>query len=225
VPKGPIDLFPKSIGSVVGVPGPNAAIPKGPDRLFKDDRLAEKKEPPFELIPEKGGGFKCETRSFIAHITPDGTVSFENRFPIGFQKGGTFSFDLTELAMRGAKQDPYYTEKRRFSEFTDKLRDDLRKKARDERGDQALVTLGEQLRDIWRDGSSAASRRLKLYEKWADSTEDKDDKVGRKSRHAVEDFIRGHLPAGSPDGFTSDELDKLNSDRQGLAPFSPYGNQ
>src|SRR5262249_4770352 len=180
MPKGRIDLSPKSLGTIVGAPAPGAAIPKGPDRLFKDERLEEKKEPPFEIVPEKGGGYKCESRNFIAHIKPDGALSFDNRFPIGFEKGGTFSFDLTDLAMRGKKQDPYAAEKRRFIEFSEKLRNDLRKKAVQEAQEQAMATLTEQLSALWTSGRSAAAKRRELYEKWADCSDDSGDHLGRK---------------------------------------------
>lgn len=223
MPKGPIDLFPKNLGVIVGAPAAGAPIPKGPDRLFKDERLEEKKEPPFEIVPEKGGGYKSDTKNFIAHIKPDGTISFENRFPIGFNKGGTFSFDLTDLAMRGKKQDPYAAEKRRFLEFSDKLRSDLKAKALEESRRSAIAHLAEQLSDVWNSGRSGASRRRDIYEKWADCADDKNDSVGRKGRHTVEDFIRSHLPASSPDAFTSEELARIASERQGLPPFDPYG--
>jgi hypothetical protein len=223
VPKGPIDLFPKTLGSIVGGPAPGAPIPKGPDRLFKDERLEEKKAPAFELIPEKGGGFRAETKTFIAHIKPDGSLSFDNRFPIGFEKGGTFSFDLTDLAMRGKKQDPYAAEKRRFIEFSEKTRNELRKKHLQETQDHAIESLSGELASIWSSGRSAATRRRELYEKWADCAEEKEDRMGRRGRHTVEDFIRGHLPKGSSDGFSDDELAAINSERKGLSPFDPYG--
>ena len=221
VPKGPIDLFPKNLGTIVGAPTANAPIPKGPDRLFKDERLEPKKEPRFELLPDKGGGYKCETKTFIAHIAPDGKVTFDDRFPIGFEKGGTFSFDLTDLAMRGKKIDPYAAEKRRFLDFSDKVRSDLRKKAADENRTQALSTFRDQLAEVWNSSRSAAARRRDLYEKWADS--DEKDELGRKGRHAVEDFIRGHLPQGSSSAYTDEELQKIAGERHGLVPFDPYG--
>lgn len=223
LPKGPIDLFPKNLGTIVGAPSANAPIPKGPDRLFKDERLEEKKEPKFELVPDKGGGYKCETKTFVAHIKPDGKIEFENRFPIGFEKGGTFSFDLTDLVMRGKKIDPYAAEKRRFLEFSDKLRNDLRKKAAAEAQTNAMSTFAEQLISVWENGRSGASRRRELYEKWADCSDDKNDSLGRKGRHAVEDFIRGHLPRGSSNAYTDEELQKIASERQGMPPFDPYG--
>ncbi len=222
--KGPIDLFPqKTLGGIVGVPAAGAPIPKGPDRLFKDERLDPKKEAPFELIAEKGGGYKCETKNFIAHIKSDGSISFDNRFPIGLEKGGTFSFDLTDLAMRSKKQDPYAAEKRRVLEFTDKVRNDLRKNSLQESRAQALNSLSEEIARIWSGHRSAAARRHELYEKWADCADDKEDHLGRKGRQLVEDYIRGHLSAGSSDAFTAEELAKIASERQGLPPFDPYG--
>ena len=75
--KGPLVLFPKSLNGVVGGPAANAPIPKGPDRLFKDERLEEKKEPDFVLLADKDGGYKSETKNFIAHIKSDGSIDFE----------------------------------------------------------------------------------------------------------------------------------------------------
>lgn len=221
-PTGPINLFPKSLVGVVGGPGVNGPVPKGPDRLLKDERLAEKKGPEFELVPEKGGGLKFEGKNFIAHIKPDGSLSFDNRFPIGFQKGGTFSFDLTDLAMRGKKQDPYAAEKRRFIEFTEERRNEMRNKALKASRESALANLGQQLHDLWNSGKRADARRRDLYELWAECSDDKTDTLGRKGRHAIEDFIKTNLPAGSADEFTSEELERIASGRAGLPPFDPY---
>jgi hypothetical protein len=223
MPKGPINLFDRgTLGKSLGLTGYSGNAPKGEDRLLKDSRLDPKKEPDFELIPEKGGGYRAETRNFIAHIKPDGSLSFENRFPIGFNKGGTFSFDLTDLAMRGAKQDPYYAEKRRFMDFSEKVRNDLRKKAIQEKNENALSTLSQQLHTVWNSGRSSAERRREIFEKWNECTDDKDDVVGRKGRRTIEDFIRTYLPAGSPDAYTSEELARIAGERQGLPAFDPY---
>lgn len=222
LPKGPINLFPKTLSGVVGGPGINAPIPTGPNRLIKDERLEPKKEADFELIPEKGGGYRCETKNFVAHIKPDGALEFSDRFPIGFNKGGTFSFDLTDLAMRGKKQDPYAAEKRKFIEFSDKVRSELRKKALQESQDQALATLSDQLTLLWRSSRSAASRRREMYEIWADSSDDKSEKLSRKGRRIIEDFIRANLPEGSSDGYTAEELSRIAGERQNLPPFDPY---
>ncbi len=222
VPKGPINLFPKSLAVVMGAPGSNAAIPKGPDRLLGDERLKEKKGPEFELVPEKGGGFKFEGKNFIAHIKPDGSLAFDNRFPIGFNKGGTFSFDLTDLAMRGKKQDPYAAEKRRFIEFSEQMRNDMRNKALKEQRENALTTLNQQLRDLWSNGRAAAARRREIYEMWEDCSDDKNETLGRKGRQIIVDFIRTSLPSGSPEAYTAEELERFNKDRAGMPQFNPY---
>ncbi|MFO0658160.1 MAG: hypothetical protein U0787_24230 [Polyangia bacterium] len=224
MPKGPLVLFPKSLGGVVGGPIAGAPIPKGPDRLFKDERLEEKKEPDFVLVPDKDGGYKSETRNFVARIKSDGSIDFENRFPIGFQKGGTFTFDVTELAMRGAKQDPYAAEKRKFLEFSDKLRTDLRKRSIQERRESALASFSRELHAIWNSGRSAAARRRELYEKWADCSDSKEDVLGKRGRDAVEDFVRTYLPSGSSDAFTSDELSDFRRERGQETAFDPYRN-
>ena len=216
---GPLVLFPKSLNTVVGAPSAGAPIPKGPDRMLKDERLEEKKEPDFVLLADKDGGYKAETRNFIARIKPDGAVDFENRFPIGFQKGGTFTFDITELAMRGAKQDPFAAEKRRFLEFSDKLRTDLRKRSISERREAALASFSRELRAIWNSGRPAAMRRKELFEKWADCPESKEDVLGKRGRDAVEDFIKTYLPAGSPEAYTDEELAELRRDGP---TFNPY---
>lgn len=220
--KGPLVLFPKSLNGVVGGPAANAPIPKGPDRLFKDERLEEKKEPDFVLLADKDGGYKSETKNFIAHIKSDGSIDFENRFPIGFQKGGTFTFDLTDLAMRGAKQDPYQSEKRRFLEFSDKLRNDLRKRSISERRESVLAGFARELHSIWNSGRSASSRRRELYEKWADCSDSREDVLGKRGRDAVEDFVRTYLPAGSADAFTSEELADFRKERGSDVAFDPY---
>jgi hypothetical protein len=224
LPKGPINLFPKSLATIVGAPAAGAPIPKAPDRLLKDERLEEKKEPPFELVPEKDGGFRAETRNFIARIKKDGTLSFENRFPIGFQKGGTFSFDLTDLLSRGKNQDPYYSEKRRFADFSEQKRAELRKKWLQESTEKGMATLGDQLASIWGSSRSAALRRREIYEKWADCSDGSagEDRMGRKGRRAIEDFIRTHLPEGSSEAYTADELSRIAGERGSLPPFDPY---
>ena len=222
LPKGPINLFPKSLAVVMGAPGLNGAVPKAPDRMLKDDRLEEKKGPEFELIPEKGGGYKFDGKNFIAHIKPDGALDFENRFPIGFQKGGTFTFDATDLVMRSKKQDPYAAEKRRFIEFSDKVRTELREKALKEQRETALATLQQQLQDVWNSGRSGAARRRDIYEKWQDCSDDKAEALSRKGRRIIEDFVRTYLPSGSPEAYTAEELQKINAERQGLPSFDPY---
>ncbi|MCS6912120.1 MAG: hypothetical protein NZ890_02660 [Myxococcota bacterium] len=226
MPKGPIDLFHrKSLSEAIGGPGVDAPIPKGPNRLFKDERLEEKKEAEFHLVPERGGGFKFNGPNFTAHIAADGTLTFKDKFPIGFQRGQTgFSFDLTDLAMRGQKQDPYAAEKRRFEEFSRPLREELRRKKRDGMLDMALNTLPAELAEIWQSSRPAAVRRRELFEKWVEAADDREgtDSQGQRARRLIEEFIRRHLPLGSPHAYTEEELRRFALMREGLPAFDPY---
>jgi len=219
--KGPVNLFPGSLAGVVGAPGYDGkAIPRRADILFGDDRLKPKVEPEFTLVAEKGGGYKCSARNFTAHIKADGRVEFEKRFPIGFNKGGTFSIDPDNWFSK--KSDPYYADKRRFLEFSDKIRSELRAAAAKEYQERSMATLKDQLHAIWRSELPGPARRRDIFEKWEDCADDKDDLLSRKGRHIIEDFVKTYLPSGSTEGFTDAELAKINSGRKDLPPFDPY---
>ncbi len=221
--KGPIELFPKNLG-VGGAGAPGAAVPKGPNRLLKDERLEVKKEPDFLLVPEKGGGFKFDGSHFTAHIGADGALTFDDRGPIGVQKGGTFTFDLTDLVMRGHKQDPYGAEKRHFVEFTQKTRDELRGKTTQTGMDGALSSLPAELDEIWTTQRPAAVRRREIFERWVESSDDKDkpNSTGQKARRMIEAYVRKHMPQGSPLSYTIEELSRFAEAREGQPQFDPY---
>lgn len=216
VPKGPVNLFLGGYTGLSGATGSTGPVPKAPNRLLKDERLDEKKEPEFRLEPEQGGGFKYDGKNFTGHISPDGILTFDDRFPIGVQRGGTFSFDLTDLVMKGSKQDPNAAEKRRFREFTAPLRRDLRGKKTQGQHDDALVLLNAQLEEIWSSQRPVAVRRRELFEKWSDAEE-----TG-KARRLIEEYVRRHLPAGTATAYTEEELRRFAQQREGQSTFNPY---
>jgi hypothetical protein len=209
----------------LGTPGSGTPIPKGPDRLLKDERLDAKKGPEYPLIPIKGGGFKYDGDRFTATIAPDGALSFKDKFPLGFTKGQSgFSFDLTDMVMKGGKQDPYAADKRRFRDHTEKLRDEMRQKFTGTQLDNALAALPGELREIWESEKPVGVRRRELYEKWIECADDKEegDTQGLKARRQIEDFVRRHLPDGSSDAYTDEELRRFANQRDGLPTFQPY---
>lgn len=221
-PKGPLVLFPKGFSGITGAAGGTAPVPAAPNRLLKDERLEAKKEPEFHLEPERGGGFKYDGKNFIGHISPEGVLTFEERFPIGVQRGGTFTFDLTDLVMKGGKQDPNAAEKRRFREFTEPLRRELRNKRAQGQREDALVQLNGELDEIWSSTRPAAVRRRELFEKWSEYADDREAAGGSKARRLIEEYIRKHLPAGSPGAYTDEELRRFTQQRQGQLAFNPY---
>ena len=100
----------------------------------------------------------------------------------------------------------------------------MKRKAMQDSMEKGLATLGEDLNAMWGASRSAASRRREIYEKWADCSDGGagEDRLGRKARRAIEEFIRTHLPQGSSDAYTADELTRIAGERSGLPPFDPY---
>jgi hypothetical protein len=185
-------------------------------------KLPEEKEERFPLTLE-GDGYHYNGPSFSATIAMDGRVSFDEHNIRDF-KGLSGGFDITDLAMKAKKQDPYRYEKEKFMETTAKLRGELTTRARRERLESALATLPAHLEQVWSDVSRPArERRHILYTMWREAagSDDEVGAAGRKARAAIEGFIRERLPEGSADGYVEDELRRLNA-RSGAWKFDPY---
>jgi hypothetical protein len=185
-------------------------------------KLADVKEERFPL-ELKDDGYHYDGPSISAVIRMDGTVDF-NEHAIRDFKGLSGGFDLTDIAMRGKKQDPYRYEKEKFMEHTSKLRGELQTRARRDRLENSLAALPQHLSEVWSDGSrSVRERRGALYYMWREAagSDDEVGQAGRKARSMIESFIRAQLPEGSPDAFTEDELKRFNS-RASAIKFDPY---
>jgi hypothetical protein len=48
------------------------------------------------------------------------------------------------------------------------------------------------------------------------------DRIGDEARKLVERLVREHLPHGSPQAFSEEELGRFNAGRQGQPVFAPY---
>jgi hypothetical protein len=241
-PSMPIDLNVHSLGGIVvnngavhggegGPAGTLAAAPKKPWKPRGDagdpllGKLADEKEERFPLKLE-GDGYHYDGPSFSAKIAMDGRVTFDDHSIRDF-KGLSGGFDLTDIAMRGHKQDPYRYEKEKFMENTQKLRGELTSRARKDRLESSLAALPGHLDQIWSDGGhSARERRGVLYAMWREAagSDDEVGAAGRKARATIEAFIRERLPEGSEDAFTEDELRRFNA-RAGAVKFEPYRAQ
>jgi hypothetical protein len=238
-PSAPIDLNLHGLGGITlnngkvsgGESGPAGTFGAAPRKPWKPrgsagdpllGKLEEKKEERFPL-ELKDDGYHYDGPSFSAKIRMDGTVSFDEHTIRDF-KGLSGGFDLTDIAMRGKKQDPYRYEKEKFMELTAKLRGELQTRARRDRLENSLAVLPEHLAEVWRDTSrTARERRNAIYYLWRDAagTDDEVGQAGRKARATIESFIRARLPEGSDDQFTDDELRRFNG-RQSAIKFEPY---
>ena len=241
-PSAPVDLTLHGLGGIVvnngavsgGEGGPAGMLASAPRKPWKPrgdagdpilGKLADEKEERFPLKLENDG-YHYDGPSFSAKIAMDGHVSFDDHSIRDF-KGLSGGFDLTDLAMKGHKQDPYRYEKEKFMENTNKLRGELSARARKDRLESSLAALPSHLEQVWSDASrSARERRGVLFSMWRE-TAGSDDEVGaagRKARATIEAFIRERLPEGTPDAFTDDELRRFNA-RAGAMKFEPYRAQ
>lgn len=130
-----------------------------------------------------------------------------------------------------------------FLERTFEFRLTMAHEAQTERLEAALKALPVRLLDVWADDARpVADRKAELLELWADLERPPEElvdlsiqKEGRaafderrsaaadRARVTIEAFVRRHLPEGSPDAFTTSELERFNASRRGAERFEPYG--
>jgi hypothetical protein len=241
-PTAPVDLNLHNLSGVIvqpgskvsgGEAGPQGTLaaaqpPRKPWKMRGDagdpllGKLPEEKTERFPLALE-GDGYHYNGPSFSAKIAMDGHVTFEDHSIRDF-KGLSGGFDLTDIAMKSRKQDPYRYEKEKFMETTAKLRGDLTTKARRDRLESSLAGLPEHLEQVWGDLSRPASdRRRVLFAMWKEAAGSDEElgAAGKKARSTIEGFIRDRLPEGSTESFTEEELRRFNA-RTGAMKFDPY---
>lgn len=235
VPKrvGPVDLtlhgLPSSGEWATGAPVAVAATAKkGPWKMRGDagdpilGKLAGEKKDDYPLESLGKNGYVYNGPSFSARIMPDGQVNFDDKSIRDF-KGLSGGFDLTDLIMKGKKEDPYRHEKKKFLEATSAKRAEMARQVRDEQIRSSLEELPWRCDEIWRDHRRGpGERRNLLFALWKE-TADNDDGLGdagEKARGVIEKFIQHYLPAGSVDQFSDEELARLN--RRGGRKFDPY---
>ena len=137
--------------------------------------------------------------------------------------GGTF--ELTDMIMRGAGQDPYAARK---SAFLDRTREERMRSAAAEnsrRLREALHRTRSDLERLWRGPGGAAEKRHLLFALWDECAETGPDEVvrtGRAVRGQIVGFVRRHLPAGSRAAYTAAELARENARRTSAQLFDPY---
>jgi hypothetical protein len=130
--------------------------------------------------------------------------------------------DITAYLHRKYVGDPYASRKL-------KLLDDTR----DERALRGAAFRGQQLvrsaelveRNIARAAQLAGrDRKLALFELWDECSEgdDAEGHAGQRARAQVIGWIRAHLPKGSADAFTDDEIAEFAARRTSHQPFEPY---
>ncbi len=173
------------------------------------------------VVHRPDGTYHYAGHAFEAVIQPDGSVTFSDHPDAQFNGLSTSgSFDMTDMFMHSAGQDPYAAEREWFMEETEAIRERLEDAARATAVTTSLRRLRGRLRSIWQDETETPShRRRMIFDLWDESSEDGD---GTAARQVVIDFVVETLPAAGPDRYPADELARLNASRSSTLRFNPY---
>jgi hypothetical protein len=147
----------------------------------------------------------------------------EQKRTSGSLLGGTM--DLTAYAMRKLGiGDPYRARKQKLADDT---LDERFARGGRFRGEQ-LVRSGElvtrTLEWIWAREKDPVHRKQALFELW-DGCEEGDGprgEAGQRARSVILGWIGSRIPAGTPGGYTPEEILELDRGRSSKQPFRPY---
>lgn len=221
--------LPSEIGKVEGAP-PRSELPAGallgPPRAPKpfvpsDDPVRDR----LGMKADGDGGYREDRTTFEARVDRDGHIKFTDKANLKLEGLGG-SFDLTDAVMRAMGDDPYGYEKKRIMERTRETRAGMAVAERGELLNEALRKLPGYLRRIWGHPTwTVAQKRRALFALWDEVAEEGPPEVlraGEAVRAIIVRFIGETLPEGSADGFTGEELEKMNRARKSRRPFQPY---
>ncbi|MCA9655871.1 MAG: hypothetical protein H6712_12435 [Myxococcales bacterium] len=173
---------------------------------------------------------------FRATLLPDGRLKFRITVTPASMPG------MSEIVRAAQGQELYQQQKKRLLEETFELRLQMAVDFARDKMERRLKSLYRDLLEQWSDDSSSeASRREGLFHRWdeceegfgfalsgfEDAHSSEIDELrresGQQARETIEGFIRRHLPKGSPQAYSEDELRRLNGGRHSRARFAPYG--
>jgi hypothetical protein len=200
-------------------PPPAAERPEG--HVLK--RLASR----YRVVHHKDGTVRFLADGYTVVVQPDGGVGFLARSVRWDAPAFAMVFDVTDAVMRRRRQDPYAAEKLAFLGETRPWRLGLRQAWRERVERDFFAALPGRLRSTWaRTDLPPAARRARIFELWDECLEasaDRSSQLAQQARGVILQFVRTHLPAGSPAAFTLGELSRYRQRRGPLVPFDPYG--
>ena len=129
--------------------------------------------------------------------------------------------DITAYLHRKFVGDPYASRKRKLLDDTRDERVAMGTKHRAEQAIRSAEFMTRNLEAMWARDLPPVARRAALFELWDECG---DDDAGKRARAVVVGWIRSHLPAGSADAYTADELAVLAARRTSSAAFAPYAD-
>jgi hypothetical protein len=215
--------------------GTEAVPGLGIDARAGSAALASVREVPLRRRAD--GSYEYESDAFKAVIEPDGSVDFEDRLGevsigplVGYDSDRddarfglnlTVNFDFDDFVEKVLLERSLYpAAKARFIEQTQALRSQLAAEYNRRGAVRAHITLHRALMRVLRDDALAPrDKRSAIFTLWDDCAE---DDQGTEAQHAIERFVREHMPRGSALGYPDEELVALNAQRAGRRPFAPY---
>lgn len=195
-----------------------------------------------EVTRTTRGRYKIDDLVFKGRIEKDGSVTLKDKPNIQHQfkswkhikhvlrTMGPFGllqldFDITAAVMKKKKMDPYASRKLAFLDETREARVELGKQYRTEvLAKTAEITLGN-LEIMWAATTEPAARKQALFEMWDEVDESGEEELveaGKAARVQVLGFIRSHLPKGTANAFTDDDIAGCNRRRHSRTEFAPY---
>jgi hypothetical protein len=177
-----------------------------------------------------------KSSGFRAILHADGRITFRDipRSPTNMPGGAE--------ALRAASgQELYIKEKRELLEATYELRVGMAIDFAEKNIDKRLASLYREMIKLWhRSDRLPEDRRRLIFDRWDEceesfvpalpsfvrdppqSIDEKRRTAGQSARDKIEEFVRTHLPRGSADAYSADELRQLNAHRRSRARFDPY---
>lgn len=188
---------------------------RGLRRALLDERKT------IELAPQKDGTYESDKDVFVARVSRDGSVTFEDRPNIRFEGLGG-RFDTTDWLMRKLKMDPYSSKKLSYMDRTRAQRVEIGKVYRREQLAAAATYMQQNLERVWETIPDAAGRKRAVFELWDECAETGDDSEITATEEARQRLLSWvHVKLRGDDAFTDEELARFNAMRTSKAVFAP----
>lgn len=132
--------------------------------------------------------------------------------------------DITSWLMRKYVGDPYASRKLALLDSTRDERAAIGARGRAENLARSAEMMQRNLDALWRTTPDPVARRQALFTMWDECGEGEGPagEAGERARRMVIGRIRARLPAGSPDAFTPEEIERLSARRSSRQAFAPY---
>lgn len=214
--------LPTPSGILEGVRDAGHAIGEWAVDPYEQTRYGKTQDLPRHLQATPGG---CDSQNTMCDDVNAPAFEKKSREAMRGQVGFGGTMDITAALMkRFHVGDPWAARKLKILHDTF---DERVAKGEAFHGDQlarSAEMMQANLKALWATAADAAERRAELFALWDECAEGEGPsaEAGGRARLMVIGWIRGHLPAGSPDAFSAAEIAALSARRASHEVFVPY---